>query len=94
MQNDNKTRWTVTVSKDTDIALRSFLAQRGLKKGDISKFVEDAVKWRVLDETIAEARSKFSDLSQDDLQALVDEASLAVRDDMRKELAEAIKKER
>ena len=91
MHDDNKTRCTVTVSKDTDIALRSFLAQRGLKKGDISKFVEDAVKWRVLDETIAEARSKFSDLSQDDLQALIDEASIAVRDEMRKELAEAIR---
>ena len=91
MHDDNKTRWTVTVSKDTDIALRSFLAQRGLKKGDISKFIEDAVKWRVLDETIAEARSKFADLSQDDLQTLIDEASIAVRDEMRKELAEAIR---
>lgn len=94
MQDDNKTRWTVTVSKDTDIALRSFLAQRGLKKGDISKFIEDAVKWRVLDETIAEARSKFADFSQDDLQALVDEASFAVRDEMRKELAETIRTSR
>lgn len=32
MATDNMTRWTVMVSKDTDIALRSFLAQRGLKK--------------------------------------------------------------
>ncbi|RSY04776.1 hypothetical protein DAH81_23990, partial [Sphingomonas koreensis] len=28
------TRWTVSVSKNTDIAVRSFLAQRGMKKGD------------------------------------------------------------
>ncbi len=39
LTDDNMTRWTVTVSKATDISLRSFLAQRGLKKGDISKFV-------------------------------------------------------
>ncbi|WP_395829235.1 ribbon-helix-helix domain-containing protein [Elstera sp.] len=73
------TRWTVSVSKDTDIAVRSFLAQRGLKKGDLSKFIEEAVKWRVLDQTMAEARRKFADLPSDDLQALVDEATIGVR---------------
>ena len=31
MTEANTTRWTVTVSKDTDIAVRSLLAQRGLK---------------------------------------------------------------
>ena len=30
------TRWTVSVSRDTDIAVRSFLAQRGMKKGDLA----------------------------------------------------------
>ena len=42
MPNDTTTRWTVSVSKDTDIAVRSFLAQRGMKKGDLSKFIEEA----------------------------------------------------
>jgi hypothetical protein len=73
------TRWTVSVSKDTDIAVRSFLAQRGLKKGDLSKFIEEAVKWRVLDQTMAEARRKFADLPPDDVQALLDEATTAAR---------------
>lgn len=68
------TRWTVSVSKDTDIAVRSFLAQRGLKKGDLSKFIEEAVKWRVLDQTVTEARSKFADLPPDELEAVIDEA--------------------
>jgi hypothetical protein len=61
------TRWTISVSKETDITVRSFLAQRGMKKGDLSKFIEDAVKWRVLDQTIAEAREKFSDLAAEGL---------------------------
>lgn len=80
---DMMTRWTVTVSKDTDIALRSFLAQRGMKKGDISRFVEEAVKWRVLDQTIAEAREKFADVPPGDMQALIDEATLSIREQMR-----------
>jgi Ribbon-helix-helix domain len=73
------TRWTVSVSKDTDIAVRSFLAQRGMKKGDLSKFIEDAVKWRVLDQTMAEARGQFADLSPEALDTLLDEAVTAVR---------------
>ena len=79
MTDDNMTRWTVTVSKETDISLRSFLAQRGLKKGDISKFIEEAVKWRVLDQTIAEVRSKFADMPPEELQALINEATSHVR---------------
>ena len=79
MPDDTTTRWTVSVSKDTDIAVRSFLAQRGMKKGDLSKFIEEAVKWRVLDQTIAEARSKFADMAPDELDALIGEAVTAAR---------------
>jgi hypothetical protein len=79
MPDDTTTRWTVSVSKDTDIAVRSFLAQRGLKKGDLSKFIEEAVKWRVLDQTIAEARSKFADIPPAELELMIDEAVAATR---------------
>jgi hypothetical protein len=78
MPNDT-TRWTVSVSKETDIAVRSFLAQRGMKKGDLSKFIEDAVKWRVLEQTMAEARGAFADLAPEALDALLDEAVTATR---------------
>ncbi len=79
MPNDTTTRWTVSVSKDTDISVRSFLAQRGMKKGDLSKFIEDAVKWRVLDQTMAEARGKFADLASDELELLIEEAITTTR---------------
>ncbi len=76
---DDITRWTVSVSRATDISVRSFLAQRGMKKGDLSKFIEDAVRWRVLDQTVAEARAAFADLPPDELQAMIDEAVAASR---------------
>ena len=79
MPNEATTRWTVSVSRDTDIAVRSFLAQRGMKKGDLSKFIEDAVKWRVLDQTIAEACSKCAGMAPDELDSLIDEAVAATR---------------
>ena len=76
---DATTRWTVSVSRDTDVAVRSFLAQRGLKKGDLSKFIEEAVRWRVLDHTVAEARGKFADLPSEEVEAVIDEAVAAAR---------------
>jgi hypothetical protein len=79
MADEITTRWTVSVSRETDIAVRSFLAQRGLKKGDLSKFIEEAVKWRVLDQTIAEARGKFADMPPEQLESVIDEAVTAAR---------------
>lgn len=76
---DDTTRWTVSVSKATDITVRSFLAQRGMKKGDLSKFIEEAVKWRVLDQTVIQAREKFADMPPDAAETLISEAVTATR---------------
>lgn len=43
-------RWNISVSADTDQALRVFLASRGGgKKGDLSRFIEEAVKAHILE---------------------------------------------
>ena len=57
MSGPETVRWTLTVSKETDIALRTFLAQRGLRKGDLSRFVEDAVRRQVFPRTVQDARA-------------------------------------
>ncbi len=41
------TRVAITWSKGTDLTLRSFLGSQGLKKGVLSKFIDEAVRWRV-----------------------------------------------
>jgi hypothetical protein len=74
------TRLTITWSKDTDLALRSFLGAQGLKKGALSKFIEDAVKWRLFDQTVSEVRAAFADVPPAKLQDLIEEA---VRDTRR-----------
>lgn len=74
MPSENMARWSVLVSKETDLALRAFLGQRGMRKGDLSKFIEESVKWRMFQQARNKVREGFSDLSADDVQALVDEA--------------------
>ncbi len=46
---DNSTRWNLIVSRATDDALRQFLASQGRgRKGELSRFVEEAVQARIL----------------------------------------------
>jgi len=72
-------RWTLSVSKETDVTLRTFLARSGLKKGDLSKFVEDAVQWRLMKLNIAEARAHNAHLRPEEIEAAVDQALSEVR---------------
>lgn len=79
MADSDTIRWTITVSKETDLSLRRLLGTRGMKKGDLSKFVEEAVRWRVLDTAIESVRQDNDDLPADELEALIDEAVREVR---------------
>ncbi len=79
------TRLTISWSKDTDLALRSHLGSQGLKKGALSQFIEDAVKWRLFDQAVVEAREAFAGVSAGDLDSLIDEAVKSVRKDQRRE---------
>ena len=87
MPDDAMTRWTVSVSRKTDIAVRTFLAARGMQEGDLSNFIEDAVKWRLLEQTLAETRDGFADLSDDALDSLIEDAVSAARLDRAAETA-------
>jgi Mg/Co/Ni transporter MgtE len=51
--------------------------------GDLSDLVEEAVRWRIFDQTLDEARAQFADLPPDAIQDLIDEATDAVRDETR-----------
>ena len=74
-----KIRWSLVISKETDIALRTFLAQRGTRKGDLSKFVEDAVHWRVLDLVVADTKAANANVPSEEIEAAISEAIQAVR---------------
>jgi len=76
---EDNIRWTVKVSRDTDIALRSYLAQRGLRKGELSKFVERAVRKEVLAQTAAALKARNQDVPYARLQAIIDEALAQIR---------------
>ena len=76
-------RWNIKVSKETDLTLRTFLSSQGMKKGDLSKFIEEAVRWRVFHRTVQDIRARNADTDPDEIQRIVDEAVREVRADKR-----------
>jgi hypothetical protein len=47
--------------------------------GTRSKSIEEAIKWRRFEQTIAEARGKFADMTPEALEALIDEGAATMR---------------
>jgi Ribbon-helix-helix domain len=72
-------RWNVKVSKGTDLTLRTYLGSQGMKKGDLSKFIEEAVRWRVLHHTLQEIKAQNIHTDPDELRGLIDDAVREVR---------------
>ena len=80
-------RWSLTVSKETDLALRSFLGAQGMKKGDLSKFIEEAVLECVFHRTVQDIKARNADIEPEELQSLIDEAVREVRAESGKRVA-------
>lgn len=79
MEDSDSVRWTISVPKETDVLLRTFLAQTGLKKGDLSEFVANAVRWRLFDLNVTAARAKNVDASSEEIEDAIEQALVDVR---------------
>ena len=71
----NMTRWNVAVSANTDRSLRMFLAgQGGGKKGDLSRFIEEAVQAHILELTAEQVKAANANVSETDMTSMIAEA--------------------
>ncbi|MGA2832665.1 MAG: ribbon-helix-helix domain-containing protein [Terracidiphilus sp.] len=74
------TRWNLVVSKETDKSLRQFLAYEGRgKKGDLSRFVEEAVSKHIFDSALKAAREHNKDVDPEELDAIIEESLALAR---------------
>ena len=54
----NSVRWNIAVSPDTDQSVRMYLAgQGGGRKGDLSRFIEEAVRAHILELSAEQAKA-------------------------------------
>jgi hypothetical protein len=69
----NPVRWNVAVSQDVDQAVRMFIAaQGGGRKGDLSRFIKEAVSAFLLERAVNQAKA-VAGMSETELTDLIDE---------------------
>lgn len=68
-------RWNIAVSQDTDQSVRMYLAgQGGGRKGDLSRFIEEAVRAHILELSAEQAKAANAGVNEADLSEMVSEA--------------------
>ncbi|MDP1902565.1 MAG: ribbon-helix-helix domain-containing protein [Rubrivivax sp.] len=68
-------RWNIVVSPDTDQSVRMYLAGQGAgRKGDRSRFIEEAVRAHILVLSSEQAKAANADVNEAELTAIVAEA--------------------
>lgn len=70
-------RWSVVVSEETDRALRSYLARTGGRKGDLSRFVDEAVLARLLERTVEDVKERNAVHSHAEILEAIEDALAA-----------------
>ena len=75
----SQVRWSLKVSVETDIELRTYLAQLGTRKGDLSKFVEQAVHRDLLLRTMDTVQARNSASTSDEIDAAISASILVAR---------------
>ena len=70
MANSLLTRRTITWSAEIDSEVQAFLESEEA----ISKFVEDAVRWRIFDRTVQAVKQRNASMHPEVLQGMIDDA--------------------
>ncbi len=65
-------RWSVVVPEATDRALRTHLADQGGKKGDISRFIDEAIQMRLFELTVENVKKRNRARSQKEILAALE----------------------
>ncbi len=69
----NSVRWNIAVSPDTDQSVRLFIAAQkgGARNGELSRFIEEAVRAHILELSAEQAKAANADVNETDLTAIV-----------------------
>lgn len=73
------TRWNLSIPEETDRAVRTFLSRNGGKMGDLSQFVNDAVRRRLMELTVSNIKNRNARYDQSEILAIIDEEVDAAR---------------
>ncbi len=58
---EDSVRWSLKVSRETDEELRAYLGRSGGRKGDLSRFVQEAVRTRLANQAALKRKSQTAE---------------------------------
>ena len=67
------TQWNLSIPEETDRAVRTFLSRNGGQIGDLSQFVNDAVRRRLLELTVSKIKNRNARCDQSEVLAIINE---------------------
>lgn len=67
-------KWNVTIPDETDRLVRTHLARSGMKKGDLSALVDEAVRAAVIRKMAAQLRAEWPEAGEDELEEALQRA--------------------
>ena len=73
------TRWNLSIPEETDRTVRAFLGRNGSRRGDLSRFVNEAVRRRVFDLTVRQVKERNALSNQQEILKLIEDEVNAAR---------------
>ena len=73
------TQWNLSIPEETDRVVSTLIAGNGGKKGDLSRFVDEAVRCRLLDLTVRRVKDRNVGFDQRTILDLIGEEVDAAR---------------
>ena len=67
------TRWNLSIPEETDRAVRIFLSRNGEQAGDLSQFVNDAVRRRLVELTVSNIKDRNARYDQSEILVIINE---------------------
>lgn len=67
-------RWSLVIPEKTNRMVRTHLAMRGAKKGDLSKFVDYSVRQALFRETVQSVKQNNADTPPELIEAAIEDA--------------------
>ena len=74
------TQWNLSIPEETDRAVRAYLSRNRGKMGDLSQFVNDAVRRRLVELTVSNIKNRNARYDQSEILAIIDEEVDAARE--------------
>lgn len=71
--------WSIEVSRETDSAVRTLLGEQGLERGELARFIEDAVRRQVFHRVVDDIKAHNASADPEELQSIIDDAVMEVR---------------